>query len=413
MAEARINPDLEPLARPIESLHCDPRNARRHGKRDLETIAASLDLHGQQKPIVVMRDGKVIAGNGTLEAARTLGWDRLACVTYDDEDAAKAAAFAIVDNRSAELSEWDTDALAAGLQALPPALQAVVGWSPAELASLLPRIEEVDEPPPIRPEAVSKRGEVYELGPHRLICGDATSSDDWMRIGIGDNACAITSPPYGLTTMSLRGHNGTGTETSPYLDDEPVDQWPSLMADATALMLRFARVSVINLQMLASNKVAMVEWLHTNRDHLVDVAVWAKPISAPAMSPRVLSRAFEFLFILASNSHPSAAIATAPDWRGDVTNVFAISQGHNAFASIHRAVYPVALASRLIDVCSVRDTEVVDPFGGTGTTLIAAAQTGRRARLIEIEPVYCDVIRRRWTAWAATAGVDAGPGALA
>ena len=137
MANAKINPDLEPLARPLADLHCDPKNARKHGKRDLDTIAASLDLHGQQKPIVAMRDGKVIAGNGTLEAARALGWDRIACVTYDDEDAAKAAAFAIVDNRSAELSEWDTDALAAVLAEIPPDLLGAVGFIPAELDDLL------------------------------------------------------------------------------------------------------------------------------------------------------------------------------------------------------------------------------------------------------------------------------------
>ena len=91
MGEARINAGLLPLARPIESLRCDPRNARRHAERDLAVLRQSLELHGQQKPIVALRDGKVIAGNGTLEAARSLGWERLAVVTYDDEDAAKAA----------------------------------------------------------------------------------------------------------------------------------------------------------------------------------------------------------------------------------------------------------------------------------------------------------------------------------
>ena len=120
-----------------DTLRADPRNARRHGERDLGTIAASLALHGQQKPVVALRDGTVIAGSGTLEAARSLGWGRLAAVLFDGEDAARAAAYAVVDNRSAELSEWDFDALAAGLVGLPAELLSSVGFSPGELDALL------------------------------------------------------------------------------------------------------------------------------------------------------------------------------------------------------------------------------------------------------------------------------------
>ena len=134
---AKINPDLMILAKPLSSLRNDERNARKHAKRDLDVLAKSLDEHGQQKPIVVLADGKVIAGNGTLEAARGLGWTHLACVTFDSEDAARAAAFAIVDNRSAELSEWDYEILALELKDLPPELLNEVGFAPYELDPLV------------------------------------------------------------------------------------------------------------------------------------------------------------------------------------------------------------------------------------------------------------------------------------
>jgi len=140
MGEARINAGLLPLARPIESLRCDPRNARRHAERDLAVLRQSLELHGQQKPIVALRDGKVIAGNGTLEAARSLGWERLAVVTYDDEDAAKAAAFAIVDNRSAELSEWDVEIMIKTMGGLSPNLAASVGFAQQDLDTLIAQL---------------------------------------------------------------------------------------------------------------------------------------------------------------------------------------------------------------------------------------------------------------------------------
>lgn len=133
----RVNPALAPLLVDIERLQLDPKNARRHRKRDLAVLSVSLAEHGQQKPIVTLADGRVIAGNGTLEAARSLGWTHLAAVAYDGEDEAKAAAFAIVDNRSAELSEWDFEVLSSTLKQLPDTLRAGVGFTEHELAPLL------------------------------------------------------------------------------------------------------------------------------------------------------------------------------------------------------------------------------------------------------------------------------------
>lgn len=148
---AKINPDLMTLAKPVESLRTDDKNARRHAKRDLDVLAKSLDTYGQQKPIVVLADGKVIAGNGTLEAARSLGWTHIACVTFDNEDAARAAAFAIMDNKSAELSEWDFQALSEQMKALPDDLLSSIGFADFEIQPMLqatwtpPAIEELPE----------------------------------------------------------------------------------------------------------------------------------------------------------------------------------------------------------------------------------------------------------------------------
>jgi hypothetical protein len=111
-----INPGLEPLTVGIETLHTDPKNARHHDQRSIESIMSSLTEFGQQKPIIVVEGGRVIAGNGTLEAARKLGWTRIAVVTFPDEK--RATAYAIADNRTAELSVWNTDQLAETLKEL-------------------------------------------------------------------------------------------------------------------------------------------------------------------------------------------------------------------------------------------------------------------------------------------------------
>lgn len=130
---------LRGLALPIAGLVFDPANARRHGTRNLEAICASLRRFGQRKPLVVRREGMIVeAGNGTLEAARALGWTHLACVVVDD-DATSAAGFGIADNRSAELAEWDDDALASLLESLraEDVLLADLGWDEADLTALL------------------------------------------------------------------------------------------------------------------------------------------------------------------------------------------------------------------------------------------------------------------------------------
>ena len=134
---SKINPDLMSLARDISTLHEDPKNARKHAPGDLAVIAASLDKHGQQKTIIATSDGKVIAGNGTLAAARdNLKWTHIACITFDSEDEAKQAAFAIVDNRSAELSSWDFDELASIINDLPDDFSDDLGFSEKELAAI-------------------------------------------------------------------------------------------------------------------------------------------------------------------------------------------------------------------------------------------------------------------------------------
>jgi site-specific DNA-methyltransferase (adenine-specific) len=158
----------------IEQLSLDPKNARKHSQRNLDAIAASLEKFGQRKPIVVHR-GVVLAGNGTLEAAKSLGWTEIEIAEVpDDWDDDTAKAYALADNRTAELAEWDESALAKQLLELQDA-----DWDISELGFDVPDIaetREVDEDeipePPVEP--VSKVGDIYQLGRHRLMCGSST-----------------------------------------------------------------------------------------------------------------------------------------------------------------------------------------------------------------------------------------------
>jgi len=169
-----IAEDLRPLARPVAELVADPANARRHPERNRAAIVASLRLYGQRKPVVVRRAGMVVvAGNGTLEAARALGWTHLACVVVDD-DATTATGFAIADNRSAELAEWDDGALARILGGLVEDNVSIadLGFDDDEMADLLAVISATD----FSPDTPDNQGALDQIEPKLCPhCGEDTN----------------------------------------------------------------------------------------------------------------------------------------------------------------------------------------------------------------------------------------------
>ncbi len=193
---SNIAPALQPLARPIAELIPDPKNAKLHPQKSLDAIAASLRRHGQQKNIVIVEGSNiVIAGNGTLAAAQSLGWTHLACNPFPDE--ASARAFAIEDNRSAELAPWDIPALQESLDELAEMDLDIdfdeMGFGAEELDKMIaeasvdspaPREDSsggassaADTPPAPRAKVKTKPGDVWVLGSHRLVCGEASESD--------------------------------------------------------------------------------------------------------------------------------------------------------------------------------------------------------------------------------------------
>ena len=194
--------------RKVDELTYDPANARRHDQRNLEAIKGSLARFGQQKPIVVDGNNVVRAGNGTLEAARQLGWEEIDAVRSDLEGA-EMTAFAIADNRTAELAEWNQEVLAATLQSLDDAEVPVadLGFASSDMAELLKAVEagqgggevvedEVPEPPA---DPITKPGDLWLLGEHRLLCGDSTSLPDANRLFGQETATMLhADPPYGM-----------------------------------------------------------------------------------------------------------------------------------------------------------------------------------------------------------------------
>jgi len=193
--------------RRLDSLQLDPDNAREHDKANIDAIKASLEKFGQRKPIVVA-DGVVIAGNGTMEAAQALGWEEIDTVSADDLDETERRAYAIADNRTAELAKWNQAKLAEALSSVTEdgdAMGEATGFDHQAIVDLveqhLAETREIveDEVPEVEEETVTKPGDLWVLGEHRLLCGDSTKAEDVARVMGGEKAVLVhADPPYGM-----------------------------------------------------------------------------------------------------------------------------------------------------------------------------------------------------------------------
>ena len=419
---SHIAEQLRPLAVPITDLTVDPANARRHPERNLSAIEASLRVYGQRKPIVVRREGMVVeAGNGTLAAARLLRWTHLAAVVVDD-DPVTATGYAISDNRTAELAEWDDEVLGrllGELRAEEVDLQEL-GWSDEDLDNLLSDLEAGDgagqdpgedpgpEEPPV--EAVSQRGEVYALGPHRLMCGDSTNADDVARLMAGERAVLLaTDPPY---LVNYQGgnhpqswHNRAEVKDKHWDDYVEHDAGVEFYEAFLKLGLQHCVEDVAVYQWHAHKRQALVEEAWTRAGLLChQQIIWVK-------ARAVLTRSH---FMWQHEPCFYGWVQGTPPRRrppNNETTVWPIDQKGNS-DGIHPTQKPLEIFARPIRWHTARGELCYEPFGGSGTCLIAAALEGRRCFAMELSPGFCDVIRKRWGDYARSAGIDPGEGAL-
>jgi len=383
----------------LADLHHDPANVRKHDDRNLSAIEASLKTFGQVEPLVVQAGtGKVIGGNGRLEVLRRSGATEADVVELDIDDT-KAAALAIALNRTAELATWDEEALTKMLESLPDDLQDTTGFSESDIDRMIQEMTPVveDEAPEPLPEAVSRRGDVWTLGEHRLMCGDSTDGGDVKLCLNGERASiCFTSPPYNAGGNPMAGHLA-GSE-SKYIgddDDKTGAEYLRLLHSFTDAALAGCASIVVNIQQLAGNKRAVVRWMAHYADHLVDTVVWDKQTAPPQMASNVLNSQHEYLVIMASEG-ASRSVPFA-DWHGTVSTVYAApGQKDNAVSALHAATFPIHLPLWIMQVLCPKASSVYEPFSGSGTTIIACEQLKRRCFAIEIEPRYVDVGVRRW-----------------
>jgi len=373
---------------PLEQLHNDPANVRKHGEQNLAAIKASLARFGQQKPIVVNRDGVVVAGNGTLMAARALGWRTVKAVRTGLEGA-EATAFAIADNRTAELAEWDESALQQQLAAIAiedEELLAATGYDEKELARLAvaaaPEVteDEVPEPPA---DPITQPGDLWILGEHRLLCGDSTKAEDVERLMDGETPrLMVTDPPYGVNyDPEMRS---TAKSVGKIANDDRaswLDAWSLFPGDVAYVWHAslFTSVVLADLESAGLRRVSMI--------------IWKKPYATFSMANYHWQHEPCWYCVRPSGTR---------NWIGSPkeSTVWDMTQPKDPYGrsgedkTPHPTQKPVEAMARPM---RNHDHQIVyDPFLGSGTTLIAAEQLGRKCYGMEISPAYCDVIVKRW-----------------
>ena len=387
---------MEIIRLDIDALTPDPNNAKEHPKWQVDQIVNSIERFGNLDPIGIWGDNNIIVeGHGRYEALKALGYTEAECIRLDWLTEEERKAYALAHNKLTMNSGFDIEALNLNLAEVGDIDMSLFGFDKFDDTDVLTvQEDEAPDTPPARCE----RGQVWQLGEHRMMCGSSTDADDVKKLMADERAdISLTSPPYGVANSSkIRSHyvRGKKTPKSFYNEHEDKkDEWQDLIESAFANMADVSDAQFINIQMLADNKLSLIDFIASHAENMCDIIVWDKCKAAPQMQKNVLNNEFEFVFIF-SNDNSSRSIPFG-DFHGSQSNILKIKTGANEYADIHRAVFPVELPFELMKIAN-NAKSVFDCFGGTGTTLIAAEQLGRKCFTMELDPHYCDVIIQRW-----------------
>jgi DNA modification methylase len=395
--------DLQVVRWPVERLLPYARNARTHSDEQVAQIAASIAEFGWTNPILAGGDGVVIAGHARLLAARKLGITEIPVIILDHLSESQRRALVIADNRLALNAGWDEEMLRVELDALreDDFNLDLLGFGDDELEALLSEPDsEVtgntdDDAVPETPEtAVTVLGDVWLLGDHRLLCGDATSLEAVQKVLAGGLADMVfTDPPYNVNygaTMKDKLRGRKGKMPRKIANDNLGDDFEQFLRDVCANLLTVTK-GAIYVCMSSSELHTLHRAFTESGGHWSTFVIWAK--NTFTMGRSDYQRQYEPILY-------GWKEGTDHFWCGarDQGDVWLVKKP--VANDLHPTMKPVELVERAVRNSSKSRDTVLDPFGGSGSTLIACEKAGRQARLIELEPKYCDVIIRRFQEFA-------------
>jgi DNA modification methylase len=410
---------------PVDTLRPYPRNARTHSHKQIRQIANSIRRFGFCNPVLIDDQRQIIAGHGRVAAAKLLGMEQVPTVRLSHLSDAEKRAYIIADNRLAERAGWDREILAIELQGLIDLDFEVelTGFETAEVDLILEDAREAAGTPsgpedeiPAGP-TISRPGDQWELGQHRLLCGDARDAAAYAELLSDAKAeFVFTDPPFNLP---IDGHVcGLGR----------IRHGNFAMGCGEMSQAQFTCFLETAFKQLAQNTVAgsihqiCIDWRHMDEmlaagnavyTELKNLCIWNK--TNAGMGTFYRSK-HELVFVWKNGTAPHINTFELGQYGRSRSNVWdyagvnSLKPGRLEELSMHPTVKPVALVADAMKDCSRRNGLVLDPFAGSGTVLIAAERTGRRARTLEIDPHYVDVAVRRWQDYTGKVAVLATTG---
>lgn len=402
------------VMQPVEALKPCGANARTHSRKQIKQIAASIEKFGFTNPILVSDDREIIAGHGRAEAAKILGITSVPTLALSHLSAEERRAYVLADNKLALNAGWDREILALELQGLIDLDfdVSVTGFSLAEVDLVLDEAGECDPDgmdaeedriPSLAGAAVTQRGDIWQLGRHKVICGDARCPEDYAALLGPERADLVfTDPPY---NVPIEGHvSGLGKvqhrEFAFASGEMSETQFTTFLTESLSAMSAIMRDGAIAFvcmdwrhmsELIAAGRAAFTE--------LKNLVVWNKTNGGMGAFYRSKHELI-FVFKAGTAEHTNSfGLGETGRYRTNVwdyAGISSMSSSRGEELAMHPTVKPVALIADAIRDCSKRGEIVIDGFGGSGSTLIAAEKTGRVARLIEYDPLYCDTIVRRW-----------------
>lgn len=374
------------------------RNARTHSDEQVAQIAASIAEFGFTNPILVGADGVIVAGHGRLAAAQKLAMEMVPVVVLEHLSPTQRRALVIADNRIAENAGWDETMLRVEMEALQldDFDMSLTGFDADALAELMAGgggddsgNTDDDDVPEVLGTVISRTGDVWLLGPHRLLCGDSTLAESYAQLLQGEEVDMVfTDPPYNVNYANTAKDKMRGKNRAILNDNLGDGFYDFLLAALTPTVANCK--GAIYVAMSSSELDVLQSAFREAGGKWSTFVIWAK--NTFTMGRSDYQRQYEPILY----GWPEGG---KHHWCGDrdQSDVWQIKKPHKN--DLHPTMKPVELVERAIRNSSRPGNSVMDPFGGSGTTLIAAEKTGRVGRMIELDPKYVDVIVRRWQDW--------------
>lgn len=379
----------------IKKIKPNPRNPRIIKDEKFAKLVKSIQDFPEmleKRPLVCFTDvdGKyvVLGGNMRLKAANEVGLKQLPILLADDWTEEQKNEFLIKDNVG--FGEWDWEQIKNDWD-----VDKLDEWGldvpDFEVTELEAEEDDFDVPEGgIETDIVL--GDLFEIGEHRLLCGDSTDSDQVAKLMNGEKAdISFTSPPYNAAKNShlngrVKGFDNKYQNNSDEMND---DQYLQFLCDFTNNTLIYSNYSFVNIQLLAQNKKVLIDYQYKNKEQLKDILVWNKSQCPPNIVKGAFNTKWEYVFVFSQNN---ATRGFPCSWQGKYSNVIETENAsRNEFADIHKATFPISFPSWIINKMDFSKS-VLDVFMGTGTTMVASHQLKRKCYGMELDPKYCQVI---------------------